>query len=74
MDKPGVNVLHLARDSRRFRSRVTIDGLAVIRFPKNTTIINIIIIIIESRIQIKMFLELCCTSALQLCRHQISLL
>ena len=42
----GVNVLHLARDSRRFRRRVTIDGLAVIRFPKNTTIINIIIIII----------------------------
>ena len=41
----GVNVLHLARDSRRFRRRVTIDGLAVIRFPKNTTIINIIIII-----------------------------
>ena len=40
-----MNVLHLARDSRRFRRRVTIDGLAVIRFPKNTTIINIIIII-----------------------------
>ena len=63
-----MNVLHLARDSRRFRRRVTIDGLAVIRFPKNTTIINIIIIIVVLTIVI-IFVEIarrfCTLSALR---------